>query len=97
MAKRPLLEKKVRRLRKALRNTPPTYIDLVQYLTDRRLAKSKKHARELMVAGKVMVDSHKVGRIQVPDLINGDENDMRWIPQPLLSSQHRGNIVVLDS
>jgi hypothetical protein len=95
MAKRPITHKKIEKLRRSLRPGLPVYINLIEYLLDRRLAKNKHEALDMLVEGKVMVESHKVGRIQVHDPISGDENDKRWVAQPLLDAKHRSRIVVL--
>jgi ribosomal 50S subunit-recycling heat shock protein len=70
MAKRPIKAKQVAKLRKALRRGRlDSFIDLVEYLVDRRMAKSKREARELILAKRVRVDSHPLGvktRKEVP-------------------------------
>lgn len=92
MSHRPIAEKKLNRLRKALRRTPTTYIDLVEWLQDHRYAQTAGGARKMLVEGRVHVDSHVVGRLQVPVPFKPDEKE--WIPDPLLLAHHRKSIVV---
>lgn len=61
MAKRPINVKKARRVRKAFRSTPPAFLDLIQYLKDRRLAQTTGEAERIILAGRVRADSHKLG------------------------------------
>ena len=96
MAKRPILDKQVARLRKALRPGTDTFIDLTEWLVDRRYAKNRKRATQMLLDGRVMVGSHRVGRFEIHDPIGGDENDKRFVPQPLIRAKHRSEIVVLD-
>jgi hypothetical protein len=94
MAHRRLNDKKANRLRGALTNTPPLYIDLVEYLVDnhrvgfRRLTKTK--ARQLLLDGKVKVGSHTVGRIEVE--VAGKK---KWVLNPYLPSHQRSEIMVV--
>ena len=93
MSKRSLNLKKANKLRKAMRRTPPKYIDLVQYLTDRRVGYkrlSKRQAREKLLAGRVMVGSHRVGRLEVELL-----GEKRWVLDHYLPADKRIEIFVL--
>lgn len=89
MSKRSTHAKKIGKLRKSLRRTPTRYIDLVQWLELRGYANTAGGARKLLTDGKVMVDSHVVGRTQ---LLEGD--DATWIAQPLIKAEHRDRIIV---
>ena len=94
MSERPILQKKANRLRKALRNTPPRYFDLVQYVIDhhrvghKRL--SKRQARDMILEGKVAVDSHKVGRLEVEVLPGVKE----WVLDPILPVEHKSRLLI---
>lgn len=62
MSARPTEQKRRRKVAKAFRRTPLTaMIDPVQWLMDRRLAPTKKAARELVLAGRLKSESHTVG------------------------------------
>lgn len=62
MSKRPIEEKKRRRVAKRLRRTPLTaYFDAVQWLIDHGHARTRKAARELILDERLKVDSHVVG------------------------------------
>jgi hypothetical protein len=62
MSHRPNKAKKLRALRKAIARTPlPAYIDLVQYLKDRRYAQTTGQANRLILAGRVKSESHRLG------------------------------------
>lgn len=52
--------KKKRRIRNSLANTPPGYIDLIQYVKDRTHC-STVMAQRVLLAGALRVDSHPVG------------------------------------
>lgn len=93
MASRPREAKKLRKLKKALRNTPPTSINLIEYLRVRRYAQTAGEARRLLTDGKVMVGSHVIGRLEVPD--PNKPNAKMFVAMPLVDAKHRGEIVVL--
>lgn len=97
MSHRSRADKQLNKLRKALRRTPPTFIDLPDYLVLRRMAKSRRHARELMLAGKVKRESHVVGRRreQVPVVVKGERKLVeQWVVDPMVGSDARGMITV---
>ena len=61
MSKGKRLRQPERKARRELRRTPPAYFDLVQWLRDRNYASTNKQARDLILAGRVTADSHKLG------------------------------------
>lgn len=62
MAHRSVEQKKRRRVAKSLRRKPlPAFIDPVQWLLDRRLVKTKREARVLILDGRLKSESHAVG------------------------------------
>ena len=68
MSHRPNNAKKLARLRKQLtRHSLPAYIDLVQYLKDRRYAKTTGQAKRMLLDGKVRVGANAVGRRADPN------------------------------
>lgn len=68
MARRPITQKKLRKLRKLMRSTPETFIDPVQWLKDRGYAQTSGEARRIVLDGRLMSESHKVGIKQVPQV-----------------------------
>jgi hypothetical protein len=107
MSKRPILKKKANKLRKAMRRQLPAYIDLVQYLKDRRYARTTGEAEEIILAKRVKSESHVLGikkekrlksqsRMQIaagkePELEEVDAVDR------LVSAKLRSTIVVLPA
>ncbi len=80
MAKRPIKDKQIARLRKAInRHALPSYVDLVWWLKSRRYADTTGQALRLMLDGKVRIDSHVVGRERVERIINGQTVE-QWEP-----------------
>lgn len=56
-------EKKLRQLHRAIRKGRiPAYIDLVQWLRDRRYADTAGGARAIILAGRVKSESHVLGK-----------------------------------
>lgn len=96
MSKRPIQQKKIRKLRRALRKAgaPQTHIDLIEWLKLHSFAQTTGEAVRLLLAGKVRVESHVVGRQRVPNPFRS--NDEIWGIDPLIGSYHRGKIVVDD-
>jgi hypothetical protein len=60
MSSRPTVEKKKRRLIRSLRNTPPTHIDLIDYVKLRTRCTTGM-AQKVILSGSIMVDSHPIG------------------------------------
>ena len=94
MSKRARIDKRANRLRKALRNTPPASIDVVQYVMDHHRLENRRRptraqAVEMVLAGKVTVGSHKVGRYEV-DLLGHKE----WVLDPHIPAHQRSEIVI---
>ena len=90
MSARPILKKKANRVRKALRTPLPRHFDLVQYLLDHKHAKTKREAREMLVAGRVRSESHVLGREKMPTLVKG-EVKLEWAPQPIVPVNFRNS------
>lgn len=85
-------QKQLRRLRKALRPGLDSYINLIEYLTDRRLARSKREARQMCLDGRVRVESHVVGRLEVEDV--AAPGGKKFIVFPIVPAASRGRILV---
>jgi len=96
VSKRPIQQKKIKKLERALRKAgaPQASIDLIDWLKTRSHAQTTGEAVRLLLAGKVRVDSHVVGRQRVPNPFRPDEEI--WGIAPLIGSYNRGSIVVDD-
>lgn len=53
--------RKLRKLRKQLRNTPKRYFDLIDWLKLHRYAQTTGEARQIILDGRVRVESHTIG------------------------------------
>lgn len=96
MSKRATHSKKIRKLERALRKagSPQASIDLIEWLKLHKHADTTGDAIQLLLDGKVRVDSHVVGRQRVPSPFKKDEEV--WGVAPLIGSYNRSNIVVDD-
>jgi hypothetical protein len=61
MSKRPIVQKKLAKLRKSLRDRPDTHIDIVSWLRDRRYAQTAGEAKKLILDGRLFADGRAVG------------------------------------
>jgi hypothetical protein len=67
VSRRPIEQKKRRRVSKALRRKPlPAYFDLVQFLIDQGHARTKRDAKAIIMARRVKANSHTLGVEKVP-------------------------------
>ena len=90
MSRRDITTKKLYRLRKQLvRQSLPAYINLIEWLKDRRYAQTSGAAKKMLLEGKVRVDSHPVGRRPLP---GGTSDD--YILDPYTSAENRSRIMV---
>jgi hypothetical protein len=94
VSKRPIRQKKIRKLERALRkaSAPAAHINLIDWLKARGHAQTTGAAVKLLLDGKVRVESHIVGRTRVPVPMRPDEEE--WGIAPLVPAHHRGNITV---
>lgn len=93
MANRPILKKKLARLRKATQRTPlPAYIDLIRWLKDRRHANTTGEALRLLVDGKVRSESHVVGRRKHSFTGPDGEVHERWEPVQFVPANLRDTL-----
>lgn len=96
MARRPVAQKQMRRLRKAVgRRTPPAYIDLIDWLQTRRHAQTTGQAVRLLEDGKVMSESHVVGRERITVPGPPGEPIERWIAAPRVPAKMRPTLRVV--
>ena len=95
LSHRPIKDKQLRRLRRALRKAgaPPASLDLIDWLKTRGHAQTTGEAVRMLIDGKVSVDSHVVGRLEYFDAVKDED---AYAIAPLIGAHHRGNIVVRD-
>lgn len=86
-ARNTLAGKRARREKKALRNTPQGYINLIDWIRERSSV-TKQDAAKLLLAGVLRVDSHKVGY----KVLDGE----RKVLAPFVTSDVRGRITLHD-
>lgn len=97
MSKRPITQKKVNRIRKMLRQTPPAQIDLVQWLQAHGHADSAGQARQLIASGRVQSESHPLGREEIEEhkgLGLPGHGAQRYFGNPRVAASLRDSIVV---
>ena len=95
MAKRPIKQKKLRRLRKAVERTPlPAYIDLIDWLKTRRYAQTTGQAIRMLEQGKVRSESHVVGREKRIMLVKDEQREL-WVAAPRVPSYMRDTLTVV--
>jgi hypothetical protein len=97
MSHRSIEKKKIAKLRRALRqagSTVPHHIDLIHYLKIRRIAQTTGHAEHIILAGRVVANSHKLGIVTVSMLKDGKVQDVPMV-QPLVPASLRSDIMIL--
>lgn len=99
MSARPIEIKQRRKVIKALRRTPPAYFDLVAYLLDRRLAPSKRVAKEMILAGRVKADSHPLGilkgqEVATPGILGSVKMEVKDVVNPRIPIDLKSRISV---
>lgn len=88
MSHRPIIEKKIARIRKAVERRPlPLRIDLVDWLQTHGHAQTAGAARQLLIDGRVKAESHVVGRSQIEDV---------WFVDPLVDAGLRKALWVTE-
>jgi hypothetical protein len=87
MSQRPILEKKKDRLIRSLDNTPPAYIDLIDYVKMRTRCTTGM-AKKVILAGSLMVDSHPIGY----KLHDGDRKELH----PYVDAKFRDRITIVN-
>lgn len=94
MSKRSSQDKKIRKLGRALRSAgaPPASLDLIDWLKTRGHAQTTGEAVRMLLDGRVMVDSHVVGRVEYLDAAKGEK--VAYAISPLIGAHHRSNITV---
>jgi len=95
MAKRSPIDKKLNRLRKSMRVSPPAFLDLVAWLRDHRYAQTAGAARKLILDGKVRHGSHTIG-IRYEEALDA-KGEVEQVPYvyPYVPSEWRGELIVL--
>jgi hypothetical protein len=97
MSHRNITDKKIAKLRRALRksgSTVPVWIDLIHYLKLHRHAQTTGEAKKIILAGRVKADSHTLGIKRVPMLVKGKAEDVDVV-DPYVPARLRASITVL--
>lgn len=103
MSARPIEAKRRRRVAKALRRRSlPAYFDLVQWLVDHDHVRTKREAREIILAKRVRANSHILGVKSMPvatqvmrfGKVEVKEQD---VVVPFVATELRPDIVVLSA
>lgn len=110
MAKRPINKKRAARVRKLLRKELPAYLDLIQWLKDRRYAQTTGQAEKMILDGRVRSESHKLGigkgrrikkGVEIKLLRGGSVEESDWEEVPMVSphvpARLRGTIHVVEA
>lgn len=92
MSHRSIEEKKIRKLKRALRKagSSASSVDLIEWLKSHGHAQTTGAAVKLLIDGKVRIDSHIVGRTETP--IAPDITV--WAVAPLVPAHFRDRITV---
>lgn len=96
MAHRPILQKRVRRMRKALRQTPPTFIDLIQWLKLHGHAQTTGEAKRLILAKRVKSESHVLGIEKQPQIV-GNKVEEIDVVNPYVPAHVRPTLRVVSA
>lgn len=97
MSKRPIEQKKRRRVAKLLRKQPlDAYFDLVQWLLDHDHARTKRAARTLILSKQVRANSHVLGVERQPVLKDGVVT-IQEVVAPYVLAELKPDVVVLSA
>jgi hypothetical protein len=73
MSHRPIAKKQAAKMRKVIeRQTPETGINLIHWLKDRRYARTTGEAKRLILAKRVVSESHPLGIGKEPKVVQED-------------------------
>lgn len=97
MSHRPINRKKANKLRKMLRGKPDRYINLVQFLKDRRYVRTSGAAEKLILDGRVQAEGEVLGVGQVPMLDQRGEVVQKDVVFPLVAADLRSKIEVVPA
>ena len=101
MSSRPIEVKKRRRVAKKLRRESPTaFFDLWQWLIDHGYARTRKEAREVILAERVRSNSHTLGITQQPVIErtgDGFEVNTKNVALRYVNKAHLSDLIVLDA
>ncbi len=97
MSHRPITQKKLARLRKAVnRRQLPAWIELIDWLKLHRHADTTGQAVKLLVDGRVRSESHVIGREKVVTLdTKSDKQIEKWVPTSRVPANLRGTLHVV--
>jgi hypothetical protein len=97
VSQRPILDKKLNRLRKAVRVPLPVNFDLVEYLKLHRHAQTTGAAERLILGGRVRNGSHVVGLTQVPVMQPDGQIKNEDAVERVQPAKLKDGLIVLDA
>lgn len=95
MSHRSISHKKANKLRKAMRRTPPVWLDLVQWLRSHGYAQTAGEARKIIIDKRVKSESHTLGLTKRTVLEQGKIVEREFVA-PLVPASVRGTLRVAD-
>jgi hypothetical protein len=102
MSHRPTNRKRGARMRKAIERAPlDRSIDLIDYLKDRKIARTTGEAKRLILAKRVVSESHPLGIARVPVAVpNPDKKgeikvEMQDVVSPVVPAEVKDSIQIL--
>lgn len=94
MSARPVLRKRANRVRKLMRQQLPAQIDLVQWLQDHGHAQTAGEARTMLKDGRVKTQGGNILGRGMENVVEGDQETVRYYAKPMIAATLRGEIVV---
>lgn len=97
MSHRSTTDKKIRRLRKMIRQPLPVHFDLVQWLKDRGHAQTTREAAKLILDGRVRSGSHVVGTTTVEVVGADGKPEQHTVVDRYQPARYKAELIVLSS
>lgn len=94
MSHRPIEQKRRNKVAKKFRQTLPSYFDLIQWLQDHGHVRTRKEARELLLAEKVTYQDIPIGVANEPRLQPDMSIVNERVAQRYVSTEFRKGLVV---
>lgn len=97
MSHRPINQKKLNKLRRALRLALPVHFDLVDWLKMRRHAQTTGEANRLILDGRVRNGSHRIGVEKMPVMRPDGEMDTVEVVKRVQPGKYRDGLIVVGT
>lgn len=97
MSQRPTIQKKLARLRKAVRPALPVYFDLVDYLKLHRFAQTTGEANRLILDERVRSGSHVIGLVDAPVQTPDGKMTTEKVVQRVQPARLKAELIVLST